>query len=211
MAVPITHLARNEPGFPQQFRLAEWAVDIVSDASWWKLCAVVKDNGTGQVLAWTVLPLPFGKSAFQNVREYLGLLLGLVLLHLLLREKGEPRRQQAVRWIGDNLTALRWAETSKVNSKSGQMANVAMVWAQLYGNFEIQETEYLEGRRMGDVDGATRDKVLTVLPPDLFRDVESIPGVVELFSQCDPDVKEAAVNHHKAFCLVHEYLVAIFK
>jgi hypothetical protein len=91
------------------------------------------------------------------------------------------------------------------------MANVAMVWAQLYGNFEIQETEYLEGRRMGDVDGATRDKVLTVLPPSLFRDVESIPGVVDLFSRCDPDVKEAAVNHHKAFCLVHEYLVAIFK
>jgi hypothetical protein len=143
----------------------------------------------------------------------MGLLLGLILLNLTLIEKGEKggrHDQHVVRWTGDNLTALRWAETSKVKSKSGQLANLAVVWGQLYGNFEIVETVYLEGARMGEIDDATRDRELSQLSPDLFRDVGAIPGVLELFALCDPAINQCTIDHHKAFCLVHSHLAAIF-
>ena len=111
---------------------------------------------------WTTLTLLFGKSDFQNVREYLGVLLGLILLNSS-SEVAHPRPtfKHSVHWTGDNTAALKWAQSAKVKSKSGQMANLAMIWAQAYGNFEVTGTDHLAGLKMGDIDGATRDKVLT--------------------------------------------------
>lgn len=212
MAVPITHIARNDPLFPLALRRGGWLFDLISDASYWKICVALRDH-TGKVLTWTVIDLPWVKSAFQNVREYMGLLLGLILLNLTLIENGEKggrHDQHVVRWTGDNRTALRWAETSKVKSKSGQLANLAVVWGQLYGNFEIVETVFLEGARMGEIDDATRDRELSQLSPELFRDVGAIPGVLELFALCDPAINQCTIDHHKAFCLVHAHLAAIF-
>ena len=65
--------------------------------------------------------------------------------------------------MGDNTSVLVWAETGKAASKSDQMANVAVAWAKLYGECAVNSTEHLAGAQMGDIDGATRHKVLTSL------------------------------------------------
>ena len=61
------------------------------------------------------------------------------------------------------------------------MANVIVVWAQLYGKCSVDNTEHVAGTQMGDIDGATRHKVLTSLHHKDLVDVTAIPGVINLF------------------------------
>ena len=211
LAVSMHHVARNEPEYPRERREGLGTWEIISDASPWKLCAVQRDSVTGTMMAWTTLDLPFDSGAFQNVREYLGLLLGLILLNHKQKENNETHGRHGVRWVGDNVAALKWARTNKVKSKAGQVSNLAVVWAQVYGNFEISETVHEAGTNMGEVDGATRDKVLTNLLPELFVDVQSSPGVMDLYQLCDPTNKEHTIDNFEAFEKVHAHLGAIFR
>ena len=208
LAVPMTWVARNEPAFPPELRNgSRWK--LVTDASPWKICAVLKDVND-QVVCWSTLTLPFDSAAFQNVREYLGLLLGLLMIHTAAR-KGlvtlgdDPN----IMWEGDNTSALAWAASGKVKSLGGQMANIAVTWAQLYGRFNVDSTVHLAGINMGDVDGATRDKVLTSLTLDTFIAVEQETGVLELFALCNPVKPASPINFHTAFELVHAHLMGI--
>ena len=88
-------------------------------------------------------------------------------------------RRQAIRWVGDNTSALAWAITGEAASKSGQMANVADALVQLCGNCSVDNTEHLAGAQMGGIDGATRYEVLTSWHQDDFVDVTAIPGVID--------------------------------
>ena len=54
------------------------------------------------------------------------------------------------------------------------MSNVAVKWAQLYGECAVDSTEHLAGAQMGDIDGATRHKVLTSWHQKNFVDVTII-------------------------------------
>ena len=121
MGPPFPHTARNEPEFPSAWRGGGWTCDVISDASFWKLCAAIRDSDTGEVLMWTTLTLPFGKSDFQNVQEYLGLLLGLILLNSSSEASQPwPTFKHSVHWTGVNTAALKGAQSAKVKSKSGQ-------------------------------------------------------------------------------------------
>ena len=108
-------LAHNEPAFPPELRQgSRWK--LVTDAGPWKICAVLKDIND-QVMCWSALTLPFDSAAFQNVREYLGLLLGLLLVHTatqggLVTLGDNPK----IMWEGDNTSALAWAASGKVKS-----------------------------------------------------------------------------------------------
>ena len=198
-------VARNEPAFPPELRQgSRWK--LVTDAGPWKICAVLKDIND-QVVCWSTLTLPFDSAAFQNVREYLGLLLGLLLVHTaaqrgLVTLGDNPN----IMWEGDNTSALAWAASGKVKSLGGQMANIAVTWAQLYGRFNVDSTVHLAGVNMGDVDGATRDKVLTSLSFDTFVALEQDPGVMELFALCNPVKPASPVNFHAVFEKVHTCL-----
>ena len=59
---------------------------------------------------------------------------------------------------------------------------------------------------MSDVDGATRDKVLTSLSFDTFIALEQDTGVMELFALCNPVKPASPVNFHTAFAKVHTCL-----
>ncbi len=138
-------------------------------------------------------------------------MLGLILLNRKQQENNEAQGRHAIRWVGDNVAALKWARTHKVKSKAGQVSNLAVVWAQVYGNFEIRETVHEAGTNMGEVDGATRDKVLTNLLPELYVDVQSSTGIMDLFQLCDPTNKEHTIDNFEAFAKVHAHLGAIFR
>ena len=128
-----------------------------------------KCKESGRVVKWTNLTFPFGKSAFHYVLEYLGRLFGLVYANTVAKvDKVNAVRRQAIRWVGDYTSALVSAETGKAASKFDQMANVAVAWAQLYGEYAVDSTEQLAGAQMGDIDGATRHKFLTSLHQEKF-------------------------------------------
>jgi hypothetical protein len=210
LSVPMAWVARNEPAFPPELRSgSRWK--LVTDASPWKICAVLKDVDD-QVVCWSTLTLPFESAAFQNVREYLGLLLGLLMIHTAARKGLVTLGDNPnIMWEGDNTSALAWAESGKVKSLGGQMANVAVTWAQLYGRFNVDATVHLAGVNMGDVDGATRDKVLTSLTLDTFVAVEQETGVLGLFALCNPVKPASPVSFHTAFTKVHAHLREILR
>ena len=209
LAVPITWVARHEPAFPPELRKG-LHLKLVSDASPWKLCAVLKDANDATI-AWTTMTLPFDSAAFQNIREYLGLLLGLLLINAAAKDGlVSLGKDPIIIWEGDITSALSWAESGKVKSLGGQMANLAVVWSQLYGGFNIDSSIHLAGIHMGDVDGASRDKELTELSPKDFVPVEHFPGVRELFSLCNPTVHLEPLEFHEAFQKLHTCLREVF-
>ena len=209
LAVPITWVARHEPAFPPELRQG-LHLKLVSDASPWKLCAVLKDANDATI-AWTTMTLPFDSAAFQNIREYLGLLLGLLLINAAARDGlVSLDKDPTIIWEGDNTSALSWAESGKVKSLGGQMANLAVVWSQLYGGFSIDSSIHLAGIHMGDVDGASRDKELTELSPKDFVPVEHFSGVRDLFSLCNPTVHLETLEFHEAFQKLHTCLREVF-
>jgi hypothetical protein len=209
LAVPITWVARHEPAFPPGLRKG-LHLKLVSDASPWKLCAVLQDiNNT--TIAWTTLTLPFDSAAFQNIREYLGLLLGLLLINAAAKQGIiSVGTDPTIIWEGDNTSALSWAESGKVKSRGGQMANLAVIWSQLYGNFNVDSAVHLAGIHMGDVDGASRDKELTDLSQQTFVPMENSPGIRELFSLCNPLIHSEILEFHEAFQQLHTCLREVF-
>ena len=158
MAVPMLVIARNEPNFPDQLRACDW--ELIKDASPTMVCAALRDPSTKKVGKWSNLTLPFDSAAHQNMREYLGLLFGLILANHVagpITQWG-VKKQKSMKWVGDNTVALAWADASKVKSKSGQFANITVTWCEIYGNISVDATEHLAGELMGDIDGATRQK-----------------------------------------------------
>jgi hypothetical protein len=198
-------VAHNEPAFPPELRSgSRWK--LVTDASPWKICAVLKDVDD-QVVCWSTLTLPFESAAFQNVREYLGLLLGLLMIHTAAKRSLVTLGDNPnIMWAGDNTSALAWAASGKVKSRGGQMANIAVTWSQWYGRFNVDSTVHLAGINMGDVDGATRDKGLTSLSLDTFIALEQEAGVLELFALCNPVKPASPVSFHTEFEMVHAHL-----
>ena len=162
-------------------------------------------------IAWTTMTLPSDSAAFQHIREYHGLLLGLLLINAAAKDGlVSLGKDPTIIWEGDNTSALSWAESGKVKSLGGQMANLAVVWSQLYGNFNLDSSIHLAGIHMGDVDGASRDKELTDLSPKEFVPVEDFPGVRELFSLCNPTVHLETLEFHEAFQKLHTCLRGVF-
>ena len=155
---------------------------------------------------------PFDSGPHQNLREYLGLLLGVILANIVNnRSLIASEARQSLRWIGDNRAALSWADDNKVSSRSGQIANIAVIWSQLYGNFAVNDTEHLAGLEMGDVDAASRDKTLSTLKLTEFIDLTTVQGLNSLLLACNPTVSEHSINYHAAFSLVHTCLREILK
>ena len=211
MAVSMSYMARQELPRDSKMRDQDWCV--ISDASPWKICAAVYAKNGNQVVAWTTLVLPFASDTlgmYQNNREYLGLLLTLILVHRV--QQGDQSVSicvPSIRWTSDNVAALTCLEKDKARSQAAQFANIAIIWAQIYGKVQVNEGVHLAGANMGDIDGASRDKSHPSLVAATFIPTESIPGVMELFAACDPAATDTTINHI-AFQRFHMNLRLVF-
>ena len=105
------------------------AVMGITDASPWKLAAALLDS-QGRIMVYTTFRLPFDdpSSDTQNLKEFLGYILFLLLVHFCV-PRGQLRR---VAWAGDNTSALSWAESHKVKSTAGQSSNLIEAWLLIY-------------------------------------------------------------------------------
>ena len=108
-------------------------------------------------------------------------------------------------------SALLWASKCEANNCSAQFANIAIIWAQLMGKFEVNEASFIPGTSMGDIDHGSRGRPTPSLPPDLFFDIEACPGFLPLLTLCDPSINSHTINYHEAFTQVHFHLLAFLE
>ena len=162
----------------------------ITDASTPKLAAALYAPGSGELIAWTQYTLPFAYSEehkatlYQNNREYLGLLLLLVLASAA-RPSGERRNTLSLTWCTDNTTAQAWVDHNRCKSLASQATAISISWIQLIQRIDIESTEWRPTEQMGDIDNLTRNRPTPSLLPALYIDLQTALDASELFHQCD--------------------------
>ena len=191
----------------------------VSDSSTPRVAVAIYDqepDGSRKLVAWTGYNYPkFGYSElypatkFQCQREYLGLLLAL-LLNCAISSPSEQASQHLT-WVNDNTGALVWAQKGRVSCASGQAACMAVSWFQVSANLHFHQTLFLPGSEMGDIDSESRihevGKSSPSLIPEKYVHLQQILDDSGVMHACDPSLVHSAVqDHHTAFKLMHARL-----
>ena len=123
---------------------------------------------SNRVIAYATLLLPFKdpENKYQNVKEFLGGLLGCILASVVLK----PTSPVRVQWIGDNTSALTWAKENKCSSRAAQYANIAYTLFQVYSHIQLHTTQHCAGVDIRVIDGLSRDFPTPGLDPKKTRD-----------------------------------------
>jgi len=183
-----------------------------SDASPWKLCAGIYST-TGDLLAWTTYELPYSKETselHQNHRERMGELLSLILAY-----KTKPLYGGTVhvcmKWTSDNTSAIKWAVDNKCSSRTGQIANMVIVWFQIVAQVNVMQVAWIPGIAMKEIDDGSRDVPNDKLNPVTFVHTNREGSALDqLFRLCDPDsTLQVHSDHHAVFMQVHRLLLSI--
>jgi len=187
-------------------------VTVISDASPWKLGAGIYSQDRQSLIAYTSFPVLFTDidNRYQNIREYLGRLLCLFLVRVTI-----PSSPVMLKWINDNVAALKWATTSRCTSLCGQAANIIMSWFQIHSGINVTITEHISGINMGIIDDISRDVMNTDLDAIPFIDLQppfqtKSNQLRKLFTLCDPTIPGPIIDHHERFKEIHSSLNKFF-
>ena len=160
----------------------------------------VKDNFWGGRLLFS----PFDAGQNQNLREFLGSLLSLILMLVYQHSFGFSFTEDLfIRWTNDTIVTWAWARSEACKNFVTQSANVVFAWLQLYSKISIREAAWIPGELMGDIDSGSRDLDAPSLLPELYFDLSGYPEVFELFSLCDPSLSRQTIDHHESFLSIH--------
>ena len=107
-----------------------------------------------------------------------------------------PTHTIAIEWVGDNTSALSWAQQNKCRSASAQRAFVAYTMVQLTGGVVCSGTQHMAGVDMGDIDRLSRQRAVLDLDPALSVPTSQIPAFLALFCTLDPAVPNNHTRHH---------------
>lgn len=200
LAVPIFYLARG-----RFFPTPKWF--LITDASPWKVCIAIYDS-SHRLQCWYSLRFPFRKddhSESQNSREYLGLLVGLLILGL---HTGSSQEQQYVHWTTDNTSAQSWALCGKAGSLSSQLTNISITLVQLRFNLLVTRVTHLAGIKMKDIDNESRDNPAPSLLPRLRFSLTptQLSQLNRLLQQCDPSSELSSLRTLDALTRISELL-----
>ena len=165
---------------------------VKSDAGPRGLGVVIYDL-SGTCLAHVSYFLPFnaGDPSFQNIREFLGLLFGL----LLLTKLGYNRI--SISWTGDNVSSLSWARKNLSSSPAAQASFYFYSWLQIKTQIDVVETIHVPGITMGDVDGLSRFRATGF---SKSTDVSYLicPIIKEIMVLCDPTLPRNDLREHES-------------
>ena len=149
-----------------------------------KLGVIVRCNGV--LLHVTSFPLPFDapESDYQNVKEFLGLLCGLIILKTYVKAP----RGTILRWTSDSMSALSWVERTRWSSRFSHQAYAAYSWFMIYCGYIVDETLHKAGKSefMQELDDLSRLDVLSRYDASSIVDLSTFPEALELFELCDP-------------------------
>ena len=151
MAIPLYWVSKR--WLPADF-------ESISDAGPLALGLVVYDSSF-EMSMYTSYAFPFDVSEgeelqfkgpkFQNVREFLGIILALLVLSRVA--KGHPC---VINWRNDNISALSWVTNNMANSKAAQLAFLTYTWVGLMTGCRVELARHFPGVTMGFVDKLSR-------------------------------------------------------
>ena len=156
-----------------------------------------KDN-TQTLLAYSSIRLAFDDpfNTFQNYREYLGLLMSLLVMQKYteiqrLKEASKEHKQVYVEWYGDNTGALKWADKNKASSKTAQVVNLMINWFSIVSNIQVYQTEHISGEEMIKlgIDALSRPQkgvIPDIFLPNLLIDIQANVEETGIMDLCDP-------------------------
>ena len=183
-----------------------------SDASPWKLCAGIYDTN-GELLAWTTYLLPYIVTPIssQNHREFMGLLLSMILAYKTKDLYG-GQLHVFMRWTSDNTSAIKWATANKCSSRAGQMTSMAITWFQIVAQVDIVQVDWTPGITMLEIDDGSRDVPHPKLTDELYTQTERKGSALEqIFNICDPIRQIRVGDHHAAFMEMNTLLRTVLE
>lgn len=211
MLVPMRHMS--------QLPRPSCGYSLIADAGPDRIGAGIR-NTSGQLVAHTSVRLPFERdilAKYHNLREFLGLLVNLMLFYKWLRQ-GDPAVRESLRgdeisvlWNSDSTAAISWVDKMKCNSRCGQHASFALTWFQLQIGVRVTECTHISGDEMiaSSVDSLSRNRPTPELDPRRFIDIEGSDGVLDTLRLCDPSLDQNLVDHHAAFVSIMTALARI--
>ena len=181
----------------------------ISDASPNGVGAAIIRAADNKLIAYTKLMFPFAPDVdtkYQNIREFLGALTMLVLLHVVSPSKQSKVRGAivTVRWTNDNMSALTWVQNNKCSSRCGQHASYALTVFQLRTQLTITDCVHIPGTEMLDnsIDALSRDFPTPDLDPSCFVNIVDQTPILELLRLCDPTINQDVVDHFSALSMI---------
>ena len=205
MSVSLRVMAGSPSGFE--------SFDLLTDGSYLGVGVLILNE------ARTVLDCPFAsytfkftqnrieadKPKYQNHREFVGLVVGIIVLVLL---KKLPKQGAVIRWVNDNTAALEWARKDMCKGKCSQV--IFMLYSALLIKYKLHvvQVEHTAGLSvlMRPADALSR----SLETPELSRDLEvflsNFPVMDELMALCNPTIVQSLDDYHKVFEKIHELL-----
>lgn len=162
-------------------------VQLISDAGPIALGLAIYVRGVCIGFVSYVLPFDAKDPSYQNCREFMGHLLGKLLLLKLRMENTCITHVTALQWTGDNMSALAWVTKQSCSSTNTQLAFLADCWLATVHNLTTTHVDHRAGVDMDDHDGLSRLKAHSFDPAlDLQRLIT--PDIDAIFKLCDPTV-----------------------
>jgi hypothetical protein len=162
-------------------------VHLISDAGPRALGLAIYSSGTCVGYVSYVLPFDASDPRYQNCREYMGHLLGRILLLKLKIRDACISHVTTLDWTGDNISALAWAAKQACSSSSTQLAFLADCWLSTIHNINTTHVEHRAGVDMDDHDGLSRLRAHS-FDPSLNMQHFLTPSIDALFALCDPTI-----------------------
>ena len=130
------------------------------------------------------MPFEAFASDNQNAKEFLGLLLAIVLLKTIFNAP----RGTTIALTNDNMSALSWIHDNKASSSRAHIAFVAYSWVIIITGFHIIATDHIAGssERMYDIDALSRDYRTRTLDDAAFIVTTGNEHLDTVFKLCDP-------------------------
>jgi hypothetical protein len=177
-SVPISSVVQSE-GASIDYRATTDAANSIG---------LVVYNNLNEVVLVTSYKLPFSavESKYQNAKEFMGLLLAVILIKIKLN----PPKGTKVALIGDNTAALSWIERDKAYSPSAHMAFIAYSWVVITTGLQIESVTHIAGasEQMHVIDALSRDKANELEDSPKFVVTSNDAKLDDLFRRCDPTI-----------------------
>jgi hypothetical protein len=201
---------------------------VMSDASELAAGLFIFDGLTNKLLVWSRVFFKWGKDAAQSTKRSDGKLarqqrsaqnlrefLPIILLMIMVAQSELPSDGAIIDWVGDNTSALAWANTHRCSSeeRQTQLAFIALSLCEQATHIKLHHTTQIKSAQMGIVDSVSRTETDEGVDEDIFKlkeNPDSFDGILQLVDLCNPYNDVGGTNdHHEAYIRVSRIMTAV--
>jgi hypothetical protein len=158
-----------------------------------------EDNERFELLVYTSLKAPYevtNDSSRQNTNEYLGIMLGLLLIY----QTKCVEKSFAFNVEGDNTTSLKWCASNRVSSALARRADIGFSILAVELDASVSEVTHIPGVDNVVYDGLSRGKggLEVGLPPEKFIKLSPDTFAYQYMCLCNPDLPLSNIKQHTA-------------